>query len=77
MRKLDRTHKGYLAFRPLDDTARSGAFVLLKDSQDHEHCGRWCTREQAFVYGSGQRIVREIVSYCARRSVGELAETMQ
>ena len=61
---------GYFAFKPIDATARLGAFVLLKDAAGHEYCGRWSRREQAFVFGDGKRIVRELVSYCARREVG-------
>ena len=68
-RTLNRAHKAVFEFRAIDAGAKTGAFVLLKDAAGHEHCGRWCGRERAFVYGSSQRIEREIVSYCARAQV--------
>jgi hypothetical protein len=66
---ISRRHTGEFAFRPIDDGARDGGYVLLRDDAGHQHCGRWNGREWA--YSSGARIARPIVAYCARRTPAE------
>ena len=65
MRTIDRTHKGYFEFRPVDNAAKDGAYHLLRDNVGHQHSGFW--DGQRFVYASGATIVPPIVEYCARR----------
>jgi hypothetical protein len=66
---LDRTHKGFFDFRPIDAAAKSGHCLLLRDIDGGQHCGRWDRRlyNGAWVYSAGGPIAREIVEYCVRQ----------
>jgi hypothetical protein len=67
---LDRTHRPYFAFVPIDEAAKSGAYQLLKDEYDHQHSGRWeataFNGAGAWVYGSGAPIAPRVLEYCVR-----------
>ena len=56
------------AFRPIDAVAKSGAFHLLKDEDEHQHCGRWNRATGVFTYSSGKPIPGHVRSYSTRHA---------
>ena len=51
-------------FIPIDDTARDGAFHLMRADDGHQYSAAW--RDDAWRYASGAPVEAELVEYVMR-----------
>ncbi|WP_137681147.1 hypothetical protein [Aurantiacibacter suaedae] len=56
-----------LRFVPIDAGARNGKHHLLRDTEGHQHAGRY-QPDVGFTYSGGLRIPARITHYAARNA---------